>query len=148
MRARQLAALVLGLAIASAPVGCSCAETHQRDDAGHGSHDGGVTPDGANSDVPDDGVCRVRPGLCISDSDCLAWAADVAPPGTVASTTCPPGGGYCTLGVYNCSVHDGVTTCYCAPTTGSVGLGCAGGEICVADAAGGPTRCATQCDGH
>jgi hypothetical protein len=145
----RCAFLLSGTLAAAQTLGaCSCGDTHEPPfDASRADGDASQPVDAA-ADTPDDGVCRIHPGLCVTDADCSEWAAAVGPAGTTVSTMCPPGGGYCTLGVFNCSMHDGTTTCFCASAPPSQGLGCVGGEICVADTPGGPTRCARQCEGR
>ncbi len=137
----------LALLLGTVSVGCSTAVSHQidgstGDEAGSGD-DARDAPDAG----PDEGICRPgAPGICTNDADCVAWNDAVGPAGTTVSSMCA--GGRCTLGVLNCSSHDGLTWCQCVPRAGTLGDACLGDQVCVSDAPGGPTRCEQQCVGR
>ncbi len=137
--------LAAGLLVASLwTAGCSCSGPGDAADAGHDAHawDTAWAYEDSNTDSnADAGPCT--PGIpnCATDEACIRWGARVAPPATIPVTFCSPGGGNCTLGDTACVTHDAHTTCYCGS------LACSGGQICVADVPGGPTRCVQQCAG-
>ena len=135
----------VGLLVASfCTAGCSCADPSAASDASHDAHawDTAWAYEDSNGDSNTDaGPCIPDLPLCTTDEDCIRWGVRVAPSGTMPITFCTPGGGYCTLGDTACVTHDHHTNCSCGSQS------CQGGQICVADVPGGPTRCAQQCEG-
>lgn len=123
-------ALLAGIAILD---GCACAASH--------TSDGSIDFD---ADIgPDTAVCRATAPPCTTDEVCAQYAQYVAPPGTFAVSVC---GGVreCQRGATDCYIPAfGDRRCLCAP-----GLGCSGGEVCVSDTPGGPTRCEQACEGR
>ena len=152
---RERLAVSVGASTAALLIaGCSCAASHvlDADATGLDAFDGDASSptDAGTAESRDVGndvwICDpTYIPSCTDDDACQRWAQSMAPAGTIGVSRCSGtdgGTGLCLRGSSACMPGgDRGLECTCD------GVSCTLAYVCVADAPGGPSRCALACDG-